>query len=196
MGCEKSHPIPASSAGTVSIQISVSHHAGMMSSMKKHMFDSLSVRSHTVHVAPVRVRHRRDVVRWALERRHPIGRDALATIVATRVILCDGSISTRWSVDDVDSLLTWGIANWCRARGAQVPDDLAATLDTYLKYLGANGLLDPESDQIRHLRRAVAENSALLKLTDEADHNERAVASSAHPSRKAPPRLAPVLPIG
>ncbi|MGB6058201.1 MAG: hypothetical protein WBF71_08035, partial [Microthrixaceae bacterium] len=76
--------------------------------MKKRMFDTAPVRPHSVKVAPVRLRHRRDVTRWAVERGYPISRDALAAIVATRVILVDGSISTRWSVDEVDSQLMWG----------------------------------------------------------------------------------------
>ncbi len=163
--------------------------------MKKRMFDTAPVRPHSVKVAPVRLRHRRDVTRWAVERGYPISRDALAAIVATRVILVDGSISTRWSVDEVDSQLMWGIANWCRARGASLPVGLATTLDTYLGYLCENKLLDPGSDQINLLRRAVAENGAELESAA-LTNDRRGSRSAAHPSRSPRPRLAPVLPIG
>lgn len=163
--------------------------------MKKRMFDMSPVRAHSVRVGPVRIRHRRDVARWALERRHPLSRDALAVIVATRAILPDGSICARWGVEEVDSFLMWGVTNWCRARGAEVPSDVAPTLDTYLRYLSANKLLDQRSDRLNLLRRAVAENAAELRAA-ERDLARSAAGRSAHPSRGPRARLAPVLPIG
>ncbi|MGB6057675.1 MAG: hypothetical protein WBF71_05375, partial [Microthrixaceae bacterium] len=95
----------------------------------------------------------------------------------------------------VDSQLMWGIANWCRARGASLPVGLATTLDTYLGYLCENKLLDPGSDQINLLRRAVAENGAELESAA-LTNDRRGSRSAAHPSRSPRPRLAPVLPIG
>lgn len=150
------------------------------------MFDTTPVLPHALRVAPVRVRHRREVIRWALARRHPVNRDALASIIATRVIDADGSISTLWSVDDVDSLLMWGIDNWCRARGAAVPQHIASTLDSYLLYLSANNVLDDRSDPLASLRRAVSESGVAESRSDR----------TGHPSLLVQQRLAPVLPIG
>lgn len=191
MGCEKSHPILAS--GPICLTVTGCRH---YVNMKKRTFDSGPVRPHSVRVAPVRLRHRREITRWALEHRHPLNRDSLAAIVATRVIVADGSICTRWSVDEVDSLLLWGVDNWCRARGASMPVGLTSTLDTYLRYLSANKVLDPRSDPLNSLRRAVAENAAELRAIAKANDCDPSAAATAHPSRMSRTPLAPVLPIG
>jgi hypothetical protein len=62
------------------------------------------------------------------------------------------------------------------------PEELAASLSTYLRYLSANRMLPPGSDDVGTLRRAIAEH----RLGDRRSSRSR------HPAGAA---RAPVLPI-
>jgi len=147
---------------------------------------SSTVRAHSVPVPTAVLRHRRQVVRWALATGRSVNRDALAAIVGTRAEdLSDpsGVLSpTTWTADDIGELLWGGITAWCTEQFAEAPgsDDMSRTLDTYLRYLSANRLLAVGSDTVAALRRAI---------TDYGGHRSRT-----HPAARhlAP---APVVPI-
>jgi hypothetical protein len=154
-----------------------------MGAMAKRTPEPGSRRAHTIPTHAGLRRHRRDVARWALAHGHPADRDALAAIVGARAIMSDGTVSLRWTATDVRSMLWSGVASWCLAHGVRLPDDLAATLATYLRYLSGHRLFERDSDTMTVLRRALSHH-------DEDDGGSRA----RHPAggRRA---LAPVLPI-
>jgi hypothetical protein len=124
-------------------------------------------RAHAVPVPSAQLTHRRDVVRWALAHGQQLSRDALAAVVDHHAALAGGgslcpdgpALDLCWTVDDVAAALDLG-DTWCDAVGAQPPVSLAATLTTYLRYLGSNGLLAPESARPRALREAVTNLAA------------------------------------
>lgn len=126
-------------------------------------------------------RHRGDVARWALAHGHVLRRDALAALLGARSSLGGGAVSTRWTAQDVARLLCFDVESWADAHGVARPEDVAPTLATYLRYLFAHRLLDPTSDDMAALRRAISENRR-------SDVGARA----RHPASARP---APVLPI-
>ena len=137
-------------------------------------------RAHSVPAGPHLRRHRRDVARWALANGHLLRRDALAALLGTRG--GDGGIPVRWTAEDVARLLGGEVGRWCLAHGVQPPEDLAATLTTYLRYLSAHRLFGPGSDDMGTLRRASAKHRA-----------PSARGRSRHPAGS---RRAPVVPLG
>lgn len=118
-------------------------------------------RAHTVTSHPAIRAHRRDVARWALANGRPADRDALAAIVATRNVFGPGWTegAQRWTADEVGRLLWVDIAGWCQDCELQTPDAhrVAATLDTYLRYLSAHRLIARGSDPVAALRRAITD---------------------------------------
>ena len=141
-------------------------------------------RAHAVPVPATQLRHRREVVRWALAHGQQLSRDALAAVVDDHAVRAGGgslhpdgpALELCWTVDDVAAAFDVR-DTWCEAVGAQPPGDLAATLTTYLRYLGSNALLAPGSARPRALREAV---TALAQ----PGGRER----SRHPSAVAPVR--------
>ena len=131
-------------------------------------------------------RHRRDVARWALAHGHPVDRDSLAIIVAVRSSMGDGTLSLRWTTDDVRSLW-WASTGWCLTQRVQMPRTIAPTLGTYLRYLSAHRLFAEGSESMTTLRRCLAQQDAQVDPSDES--------RSRHPAG-ARRRLAPVLPLG
>ncbi len=143
--------------------------------------DTAVRRAHSVPSLPTARRHRGQVARWALANGHQVQRDALAAVVAVRVDASSATIDLRWTVADVERVLWSRAPSWCAAQQVAVPDALAATLATYLRYLSAHRLLGPGSDPISALRRAVAEQQSGAQRS-----------RARHP---AAGRTAPVLPI-
>ncbi|CAN5413613.1 hypothetical protein BH10ACT3_BH10ACT3_16140 [soil metagenome] len=143
-----------------------------------------SRRAHSIPTHSGLRRHRRDVARWALAHGHPVARDALATIVGARAVMSAGTVSLRWTAEEVGVLLWSGLTNWCVSRGVRAPGDVVPTLTTYLRYLSGHRLLERDSDSMAVLRRAVAD------FGQQPDKASR----SRHPAagRRA---LAPVLPL-
>jgi hypothetical protein len=138
-------------------------------------------RAHAVPSHPQLRRHRRDVVRWALAHGHRLDRDALAVLVSIR---SDGAgrLSSRWTSDHVARVLWSDVPIWCSSHGVRLPGDVHSTLTTYLRYLSSHRRLEPGSDPIATLRRAVE------------DHRPgRNSARARHPAAGGAP--APVLPI-
>lgn len=95
----------------------------------------------------------------------------------------DGAVDRRWTVELVDRATGDAAVSWCDRHGVSVPDDLATTLATYLRYLSATRSLGPGSDPIAALRRSAS-------ITSPTRDRSRA----RHPAR-ATGSLAPVLPI-
>lgn len=118
--------------------------------MTKHSFDN-SFRAHRVPLARLRLRHRRDVARWALANGLPLRRDALAVITGTRAITIDGTIDTTWTLESVTALLNWEGASWCGRHGVALPSLLGESLQTYLRYLHDNRLLGSGSASLTEL---------------------------------------------
>jgi hypothetical protein len=119
-------------------------------------------RAHTVPVPAPVLAHRRAVARWALSSGRPAHRDALAAIVATRAGSGDAARPdepTVWTVEDIGTLLWIELAEWCRAAEVELPEQhhVAATLDTYLRFLSAHRLLARGSDPVAAMRRAIAD---------------------------------------
>lgn len=140
------------------------------------------------HAVPTHLglrRHRRDVARWALAHGHPVDRDALAVVVAVRSSMGDGTVSLRWTSDDVRSLLWSAAGGWCLAHGVRLPAELTATLATYLRYLSAHRLFSADSEPMTVLRRTLAEHDG---------DSSRQASRARHPAGGRR-RLAPVLPI-
>ena len=141
------------------------------------------------HAVPTHLglrRHRRDVARWALAHGHPVDRDSLAVIVAVRSSMGDGTLSLRWTTDDVRSLW-WASTGWCLQQRVQMPATIAPTLGTYLRYLSSHRLFAEGSDPMATLRRAVAQQDGGAAPSEDA--------RSRHPAGGRR-RLAPVLPLG
>ncbi|MHB1139300.1 MAG: hypothetical protein ACYC2O_10120 [Microthrixaceae bacterium] len=141
------------------------------------------------HAVPTHLglrRHRRDVARWALAHGHPVDRDSLAIIVAVRSSMGDGTLSLRWTTDDVRSLW-WASTGWCLTQHVQMPATIAPTLGTYLRYLSAHRLFADGSDQMTSLRRCLAQQDLDVDVADDP--------RSRHPAGGRR-RLAPVLPLG
>ncbi|MFM7063885.1 MAG: hypothetical protein ACKO04_10410 [Actinomycetes bacterium] len=116
-------------------------------------------RAHVVPVPGIQLSHRRDVVRWALSHGLPLHRDALAAIIDDHASQYDGGslqpdgppVALCWTLDDAAAALD--VADtWCEHVGARPPAQVARTLLTYLRYLGANHLFAPGSDRPRALR--------------------------------------------
>lgn len=124
---------------------------------------SSTVRAHSVPVPTAVLRHRRQVVRWALATGRRVNRDALAALVGSRADdLAEPSAvgtPTVWTADDIGELLWGGIEAWCTEEYADAPgaDDVSTTLDSYLRYLSSNRLLAPGSDPVATLRRAITD---------------------------------------
>jgi hypothetical protein len=141
-------------------------------------------RAHAVPVPDAQLTHRRDVVRWALAHGQQLSRDALAAVVDHHAVRAGGgslipdgpALDLCWTVDDIAEAFDVR-DTWCDAVGAQPPVNLAATITTYLRYLGSNALLTPGSARPRALREAVAEFA-------QPGGRER----SRHPSAVAPVR--------
>lgn len=116
-------------------------------------------RAHAVPVPRAQLTHRRDVVRWALSHGLPLNRDALAAIVDDHAGNYGGGsfhpagppVALCWTLDDAAAALDVS-DTWCESVGARVPADVARTLLTYLRYLGAHQLFAPGSDRPRALR--------------------------------------------
>lgn len=143
--------------------------------------DTAVRRAHSVPSLPTARRHRGQVARWALANGHPVQRDALAAIVAVRLDASTATIELRWTLADVERVL-WGLAPaWCASQQVAVPDGLAVTLGTYLRYLSAHRLLGPGSDPIAALRHAATEQQSGAQRS-----------RARHPAAGRP---APVLPI-
>ena len=145
------------------------------------------IRAHAAPVPAAVARHRGAVARWALASGRPAHRDALAAIVGVRSAHLSAQLSlddaSEWTTDHIGELLWGAISSWCVDRYAHVPEpnDVARTLDTYLRYLSANRLLAKGSDPVAALRRAI---------TDYGGGR-----SQMHPAVRHR-RLAPVVPIG
>lgn len=101
-------------------------------------------------------RHRRDVARWALANGHVVRRDALAALLGAWTAGEPDRVPLRWTAGDVARVLDADVARWCLAHGVEPPDELAATLATYLRYLSAHRLFATGSDDMGTLRRAIA----------------------------------------
>jgi hypothetical protein len=126
-----------------------------------HRSASRSVRrAHAVPVSHHLRSHRRDVAVWSLAQGRPVDRDALAVIVNCSTDPTRVDSPDRWTSDRVAGLLWQGLLGWCRANGVAPPppDDVRATLLTYLRYLTEHRLLSDNSDRPSQLRRAVAEH--------------------------------------
>jgi hypothetical protein len=130
---------------------------------------TLSRRPHTVPTAPALRRHRGDVAEWALAHGYVLRRDALAAIVGIRRAGGD-PLRAPWTAEEVARLLGPGVAEWCAAHGVDHPEELAASLSTYLRYLSANRLLPPGSDNTSALRRAIAEHRVPDRRRSRARH--------------------------
>jgi hypothetical protein len=119
-------------------------------------------RAHAVPVPDAVLAHRRAVVRWALSSGRAAHRDALAAIVAARAqsagLGLPGAASV-WTVEDIGTLLWVDLSEWCQDAEVELPEQhqVAATLDTYLRYLSAHRLLATGSDAVAALRRAIAD---------------------------------------
>jgi hypothetical protein len=146
-----------------------------------------TLRAHQVAAPGPQLRHRRDIIRWALANGRPVHRDSLAALVGARSAAAGATDAvggaTVWTAPDVGALLWVGVADWCGAAGAELPaaERVAATLATYLRYLSAHRRLAAGSDPVVELRRAVTEYGGTTGR------------SSAHPSMRRP--VAPVLPL-
>lgn len=139
-------------------------------------------RAHAVRTDPRLRRHRGAVAEWALAHGHVVRRDALAAIVGCRAASTNADpVLAPWTADGVARLLWSGVSEWCATHGAAPPDEVPATLATYLRYLSAHKLLGPGSDNMTALRRAIAEN--------------RTGPGSSRRRHPAGGRRAPVLPI-
>ncbi|MFM7068588.1 MAG: hypothetical protein ACKOYM_03920 [Actinomycetes bacterium] len=140
----------------------------------------LARRAHTVEVPAAQRDHRRAVTRWALAHRQPLHRDALALVIDCHAAAHLGGSATltgppivfRWTRRDVVHVLSEANV-WCDRVGASPPDGLAETLETYLRFLTASGLLTGGSDQPRALRAEVQQHESRRP-----PHADRA-----HPSR-------------
>ncbi len=118
-------------------------------------------RAHTIRSHPAIRAHRRDVARWALANRRPCDRDALAAIVAVRNAFGPGWTdgAQRWTAEEIGRLLWVDLAGWCQDCEKETPDGdrVAATLDTYLRFLSAHRLIARGSDPVAALRRAISD---------------------------------------
>lgn len=115
-------------------------------------------RPHAVPATAALKRHRSDVARWALANGHTLRRDALAALLGSRSGPGGAPLPTCWTVADVVRVLRVDVESWCDVHSVAVPHGLSATLATYLRYLSAHRLLDPGSDHLSLLRRAIAEH--------------------------------------
>jgi hypothetical protein len=130
---------------------------------------TLTRRPHTVPTAPPLRRHRGDVAEWALAHGYVLRRDALAAIVGIRRASGD-PLAAPWTAEEVARVLGPGVAEWCAAHGVDHPDELAASLSTYLRYLSATRLLPAGSDNTSALRRAIAEHRVPDRRRSRARH--------------------------
>ena len=143
-------------------------------------------RAHAVPVPAAVLAHRRAVARWALSSGRAAHRDALAAIVAARAHSSTGlglpGTATVWTVEDIGTLLWVELAEWCQDAEVELPEQhhVAATLDTYLRFLSAHRLLASGSDPVAALRRAIADYGGGR--------------SRSHPSMRSM-RTAPVVPL-
>lgn len=137
----------------------MSHPVEMMAPMITSLQTPPTQRAHAIPAKPRLRRHRGAVAEWALAHGHVVRRDALAAIVGARAATTTADpVLAPWTADGVEHLLWLGVSEWCIAHGATYPDELPATLATYLRYLSAHKLLGPGSDNMTVLRRAIAEN--------------------------------------
>jgi hypothetical protein len=130
----------------------------MMGPMTTRTSISTIRRAHSVLASPAARRQRRDVAAWALANGHVLRRDALAALIGARMDRPDGGVPTQWTARDVAGVLCSGVEEWCSERSVVAPDDVPATLATYLRYLSAHRLFAQGSDDMATLRRAIAEN--------------------------------------
>lgn len=127
-------------------------------------------RPSSVPAGPSLRRHRGDVAQWALAHGYVLRRDALAALVGVRAGASGDPLSAPWTAAEVGRLMWSGVGEWCEQHGVSPPDELAATLATYLRYLSAHRLLPPGSDDVGSLRRAIAEHRTGARGASRARH--------------------------
>ena len=95
----------------------------------------------------------RQVATWALAHGHPLDRDALAVVLATRADHGHRGLPETWTSAMIERLLEHDVAEWCARRRRRVPSRVAESLFTYLAFLFKSKSLDRwESEPIASLK--------------------------------------------
>lgn len=85
--------------------------------------------------------------------------DAISAILAAKSQ--DTTPVTCWTEDDIWRLWWLDLAEWCRQRGVEVPDELASTMTTLLAFLDHTDGFAPGSDPSELLTGALEGSGAL-----------------------------------